>query len=680
VTGILPVANGGTGWSSLAAGAIPFGNGANALATSSSLYWDNTDGRLGIGTSTPGTILSVQGVANWTTGTSTIYSTGGINLSGGCFSINGACVGGTSGSGTVGSGTQGQFAFYNAAGTTLTATSSLFIAQSGNIGIGTTQPVSTLQVTGTVTDTGEAVNGEAVMQSVAVQSNATPVNLIYDDDCTDDPDCIYTLSALHHWIDAGDVKVLAFIADSGSTYSAPIFKVFENYTGHTGIPIGAYKGSNVGGGGYTSSSWNQGTVSNFDPGDSSSNYPNCVTTYRTMLAAAANDSVNIAETGFLSCIAALMQSSADGISSMTGAQLIQAKVAGLYVMGGDYPTGNEFNMEGDPVDASYVFSNWTTQNGYPPIYLNGYSQGEQLSIGVPSWFTNANPAVYAAGLAGVTNRPGWDVLSVYQAIFGTSAFTSSTNGTDSVNSSTGANSWSSSTASGQYYLTLTNPASYYDALIDGQNYGGAAWYYPQSISGNSTAPDFQCSPITGCQEYAPHFSSLSLTGNISSTGSFYSAGNLGIGTAAGSVPLTLNAANDSLLIQRTGTGTGDYALVLFRNNTSNTWSIGNRQNDANDLYINQENGVGNVLVPAGNVGIGTTNPYSRLQVTGPDTASTSAFAVVNSASTTVFSVFDDGNSTYSGSIFQSSDQRLKTNIGLAPVSWTGEVLGSGCLG
>ena len=64
----------------------------------------------------------------------------------------------------------------------------------------------------------------------------------------------------------------------------------------------------------------------------------------------------------------------------------------------------------------------------------------------------------------------------------------------------------------------------------------------------------------------------------------------------------------------------------------------------------------------GKVGIGTTAPYSRLEVWGPDTASTSAFAVVNSASTTVFSVFDSGNATYSGSIFQSSDQRLKTDV------------------
>ena len=48
----LSVASGGTGWTSIANGYIPFGNGGSALATSSLFYWDNTDGRLGIGTTT----------------------------------------------------------------------------------------------------------------------------------------------------------------------------------------------------------------------------------------------------------------------------------------------------------------------------------------------------------------------------------------------------------------------------------------------------------------------------------------------------------------------------------------------------------------------------------------------------------------------------------------------------
>ncbi|KKU16005.1 MAG: Outer membrane autotransporter [Candidatus Giovannonibacteria bacterium GW2011_GWB1_45_9b] len=54
----------------------------------------------------------------------------------------------SSGSGTVGSGTLGQIPYYAAAGTTLTATSSIFIADSGNVGIGTTSPDKKLEVSG----------------------------------------------------------------------------------------------------------------------------------------------------------------------------------------------------------------------------------------------------------------------------------------------------------------------------------------------------------------------------------------------------------------------------------------------------------------------------------------------------------------------------------------------------
>jgi len=53
VTGILPVANGGTGWASLASGAIPYGNGSSAVATTSA--------------GTPGQVLALlNGVPTWT--------------------------------------------------------------------------------------------------------------------------------------------------------------------------------------------------------------------------------------------------------------------------------------------------------------------------------------------------------------------------------------------------------------------------------------------------------------------------------------------------------------------------------------------------------------------------------------------------------------------------------------
>lgn len=51
-----------------------------------------TNGNLGIATSSPGSLFSINGVANFSTGTSSLYGNG-INLAGGCFAINGVCIG-----------------------------------------------------------------------------------------------------------------------------------------------------------------------------------------------------------------------------------------------------------------------------------------------------------------------------------------------------------------------------------------------------------------------------------------------------------------------------------------------------------------------------------------------------------------------------------------------------------
>lgn len=78
------------------------------------------------------TALTVSGQ---TTGCAQFDSTGLLTTT------NSAC-----GAGTISSGTQGQFPFYNANGTTLTATSTLFVTQAGNIGIGSTTPWGQLSV------------------------------------------------------------------------------------------------------------------------------------------------------------------------------------------------------------------------------------------------------------------------------------------------------------------------------------------------------------------------------------------------------------------------------------------------------------------------------------------------------------------------------------------------------
>ena len=109
-----------------------------------------SNGNVGIGTSTPGSLLSISGIGNFTSATSTLYSTGGINLTSGCFAINSTCVGGAGGgSGTVNSGTAGYFSYYPSTGTTVDDQTILY-TDGTNIGIGTSSPYAKLSVAGQV--------------------------------------------------------------------------------------------------------------------------------------------------------------------------------------------------------------------------------------------------------------------------------------------------------------------------------------------------------------------------------------------------------------------------------------------------------------------------------------------------------------------------------------------------
>ncbi len=71
VTGTLPVANGGTGLTTLTAGYIPYGNGTSALGNESNLSYDATNNRLGVvGTGySPNITLSDASTVAWDTTT-----------------------------------------------------------------------------------------------------------------------------------------------------------------------------------------------------------------------------------------------------------------------------------------------------------------------------------------------------------------------------------------------------------------------------------------------------------------------------------------------------------------------------------------------------------------------------------------------------------------------------------
>ena len=104
--------------------------------------------------------------------------------------------------------------------------------------------------------------------------------------------------------------------------------------------------------------------------------------------------------------------------------------------------------------------------------------------------------------------------------------------------------------------------------------------------------------------------------------------------------------------------------VVGASAATTTFNITGASGQTADLFdVNNGEGLVDVIKSSGNIGIGTTTPYSHLTLWGPDTSGgTSAFVIANSASTTEFNVLDNGNATLAGTLTQNSDQRLKTNI------------------
>jgi len=303
-------------------------------------------------------------------------------------------------------------------------------------------------------------------------------SIIYDDDCSQDVDCVATLPIVYALEDHGEIKILAAVADSANPLTAPVMKIFANYSGHPETPIGANQTDdpatalcvknkcNV-------SDWTAGLVARFDAGDTRANYPGCVAVYRKALANQPAHSVAVVVTGFAPCLNQLLASGPDEVSKLSGAELVKQKVKLLSVMGGRYPAGKEWNFTSDAPGFHALFANWTRQNGYPPVYLNGFENGLHVVAGPPATASpRTNPTKYALDLASTPTRPMWDMLSVLfaargLAYDGVTYFNVSAAGTVVVDKETGADSWTSTTDSGHYYLT--NAASYeaLSALLDG---------------------------------------------------------------------------------------------------------------------------------------------------------------------------------------------------------------------
>ncbi|KAI0837552.1 nucleoside hydrolase [Hypoxylon sp. FL0890] len=250
--------------------------------------------------------------------------------------------------------------------------------------------------------------------------------IIIDTDIFSDVDDVGSLAVANvlHSYGLADVRGVAI--NTHSKYGALAASVINTYFGNGDIPIAAIRSltnetfldtRDFVLGEYASKIAHNWPRSLND----SSTTPTPVELYRSVLSSVENQSITIISIGFLTNLAALLNSVPDDATSLSGPDLISAKVKELVIMGGRYPSGWEFNFAGaDPASTRQVVSSWPRD---VPITFSGYELGNSILSGenLANYAPPDSPVLAAyQWYVGRCNtvRESWDPVTTLYGILG----------------------------------------------------------------------------------------------------------------------------------------------------------------------------------------------------------------------------------------------------------------------
>ena len=264
--------------------------------------------------------------------------------------------------------------------------------------------------------------------------------VILDTDLGSSTDDLFALEMLHRYEQEGRCRLLGVVVDRMGEANAAIADVMNTYFGHPDTPIGLVREGIA-----APQVWiDYGALPTYTNDDgtpmfsrSVSDYsalPDGYVLYRRLLAAQPDHSVSICSIGFVTALAALLQSEGDEYSPLSGVELVRQKVKCIYLQGGVFGQSVEpdFNFSQGITFAQDFFRLWPED---VDMVFSPMEVGQEIEykpeqvISDISW-TDVHPIkqVYMTCNCN-TGQMMWDPMAVIQAVEGDDLFTLSPRGT-----------------------------------------------------------------------------------------------------------------------------------------------------------------------------------------------------------------------------------------------------------
>ena len=257
----------------------------------------------------------------------------------------------------------------------------------------------------------------AVAACLGASAWAQPVPVIFDTDMGNDVDDALALAMLHALESRGECRLLGVTVTKDNPWAAVYVDLVNTFYGRGQIPVGMVKGGVT-----PENSRMIQAPAERRRADGALVYPrrlasggeavDAVTLLRRLLAAEKDGSVVIAQVGFSTNLARMLDTPAD-------VELVKRKVKLLSVMAGNFVQPKaEFNVQKDTASARRLFDQWPGE-----IVVSGFEIGEAMKFPAAriekdfAWAAD-HPVVdaYRAYMKMPYDRQTWDLTAVLYGV------------------------------------------------------------------------------------------------------------------------------------------------------------------------------------------------------------------------------------------------------------------------